>query len=154
MDDEFIFSEEEDCIDTGVKEVWNILVVDDDVDVHIATRLTLEKVTILGKSLSLIDVHSGHEAIATLKCNDQIDLILLDMVMESKEAGMDVANWLRKGAGCFDKPIIILRTGQPGLLRDSEILQNKNFDAVVEKSTITRSSFIALLTTMLQREMG
>ena len=141
MDDEFIFSEEEVIAEQDAKQKWNILVVDDDADVHIATRLTLDKVVISGRSLNLIDVSSGHEAIFILKHNKQIDLILLDMVMETQQAGLDVARWLRQESGCFDKPIIILRTGQPGLLKDSEIMQNKNFNAVVEKSTITRSNF-------------
>ncbi len=154
MDDQFIFSEEEGSIEPEELVSWNILVVDDDADVHVATKLTLDKVTILGKPLNLIDVNSGREAIITLKANNQIDLILLDMIMESNQAGLDVANWLRHEAGCHDKPIIILRTGQPGLLKDSEILQNKNIDAVVEKSAITRSSFIELLTRMLQGSLN
>lgn len=150
MDDEFIFSEEVEVAPRTDFDQWSILVVDDDVDVHIATKLTLQNVTILGKTLKLIDANSGQEAIALLKKNKQIDLILLDMIMESQDAGLEVAGWLRNESGCFDKPIIILRTGQPGLLKDSEILQNKNFNAVVEKSTITRNKFITLLTQMLE----
>ncbi len=149
MDDEFIFSDEVEVDPHTDFDQWSILVVDDDVDVHVATKLTLQNVTILGKTLKLIDANSGKEAIAVLKENKQIDLILLDMIMESQDAGLEVAGWLRKESGCFDKPIIILRTGQPGLLKDSEILQNKNFNAVVEKSTITRNKFISLLTQML-----
>jgi CheY-like chemotaxis protein len=150
MDDEFIFAGEESDVAPCSSRAWNILVVDDDVDVHQATRLSLENVRIHGRTISLIDVHSGHEAIATLKNNQQIDLILLDMIMESKDSGLDVANWLRNESGCYDKPIIILRTGQAGVFRDAEIQQNKNFNAIVEKSSLTRESFITLLTTMLR----
>jgi len=149
MDDEFVFAGEESQIESDATRPWNILVVDDDVDVHVATKLTLENVRIHGRSLYLIDVHSGHEAISTLKANQQIDLILLDMIMENRESGLDVANWLRSESGCYDKPIIILRTGQAGVFKDSEILQNKNFNAIVEKSSLTRASFIGLLTKML-----
>ena len=150
MDDEFIFSDEKEGVQEVEYDQWIILVVDDDLDVHVATKLTLQNVVILGKTLKLIDVHSGHEAITLLKENRHIDLILLDMIMESQDAGLAVASWLRNESGCHDKPIIILRTGQPGLLKDAEILLNKNFNAVVEKSSITRSKFISLLTKMLQ----
>jgi len=151
MEDEFIFSDEEIVPDLGEHDIWTILVVDDDQDVHIATRLTLDKVVIAGRSLTLIDVNSGREAIQTLKNNKAIDLVLLDMVMESSEAGLEVANWLRHEAGCQARPNIILRTGQPGLLTKSDLLQNPDFDAVVEKSSITRSNFITLLTRILAR---
>jgi len=149
MDDEFIFSDEDIVPDHVENDIWTILVVDDDQDVHIATKLTLDKVMIAGRSLNLIDVNSGLEAIHTLKNNKSIDLVLLDMVMESSEAGLEVANWLRHEAGCHDRPNIILRTGQPGLLTRSELAQNLDFDAVVEKSAITRSNFIQLLTKIL-----
>ena len=50
-------------------------------------------------------------------------LILLDTVIETDHAGLEVAMWLREVAGRIEMSIIILRTGQPGLFSTDDILQ-------------------------------
>jgi len=149
MDDEFVFSEEPDAAQAESLSKWKILVVDDDDGVHQATRITLQNVMISGRKLQLFDVSSGSAAVEFLKKIQDIDLVLLDMVMERHDAGLEVAHWLREVAGRHDTPIIVLRTGQPGLLNDDVLLKNKYFNEVMEKSRITRSSMIEVLTRLL-----
>jgi CheY-like chemotaxis protein len=149
MDDEFSYCDEENSATNEISDPWNILIVDDDIDVHGSTRLTLMNVRINGRELRLIHHYSGHEAIAYLKNTLDVDLILLDMIMETYEAGLEVARWLREDAGRLDTPIIILRTGQPAQFRTEDILMNKHFNGMVEKSSMTRQKLITLLTDLL-----
>jgi len=149
MDDEFIYCAEENSATIEVINPWNILVVDDDVDVHGTTTLTLMNVRINGRDLRLIHNYSGHEAIAYLENRTDVDLILLDMIMETYKAGLEVARWLREDAGRLDTPIIILRTGQPAQFSTEDILMNKHFNGMIEKSSMTRQKLITLLTEML-----
>ena len=92
---------------------WEVLVVDDDDDVHRATEMALRDLSIEGRPLRLIHAHSRQEAIALVEQHEVLAVILLDVVMESDDAGLqlvqDVRQRLRR-----ESVRIILRTGQPG----------------------------------------
>lgn len=128
---------------------WNVLVVDDDLDIHAVTKLCLSHAVIANRNLKLIDVYSGHAAIDVLKANDNIDLILLDVVMETQDAGLEVARWLHEDANWLRKPKIIIRTGQPGFHQIAEITKNKHVDAVLHKSSTSYAILIDTITKML-----
>lgn len=149
MDDYFIFSDEE----TPSKEVeqnqWNILVIDDDMAVHTTTKLALKNVKIHGRGLNLIHAYSSIDGIAYLKQSNDIDMVLLDMVMETHDAGLKVTRWLREEGDPDHSPIIILRTGHPGLLTTADILANEHIDGMIEKSNLTYHKLIELLTRTL-----
>ncbi len=128
---------------------WNILVIDDDMEVHAITTLALKGVKIHGKGLNLIHAFSSIDGIAYLKDRSNIDLILLDMVMETQDAGLKVAQWLNEESDQDTRPVVILRTGHPGLLTTDDIMTNTHFDGMIEKSRVTYHNLINLLTTML-----
>jgi len=152
MEEEFFFFDEEENVKTDAGERWNILVIDDDMDVHVMTTLSLKNIKIHGRGLNILHAYSGIEAIASLKQSMDIDLILLDMVMETKHAGLDVARWLRVDAGQQETPIVILRTGQPGLLTREDILTNSHFNGMIEKTSVTHHNLINLLNRMLPNQ--
>jgi len=128
---------------------WNVMVVDDDMDIHVVTRFCLADTVIGNRRLNLIDAYSGQEAIKQLKDNDSIDLILLDVVMETQNAGLDVARWLRENPQRASTPKIILRTGQPGKYNIGDIANNGLVDAVLQKSSITYASLVMTISEML-----
>ncbi len=72
----------------ATEPVWRILVVDDDQGVHEATEFALAGVRILGRRLQLLHAHSGAEALAVLRAEPDMAVILLDVVMESDDAGL------------------------------------------------------------------
>ena len=73
-------------------DFYLILIVDDNADVHEATRLTLKNSRINGRRIELLDAYSGDEAKRFIEHGIPFDLVLLDMVMETEDAGMKVAN--------------------------------------------------------------
>jgi CheY-like chemotaxis protein len=150
MNDELTFTPEEEIKSTvAVADPWNILVIDDDMEVHVMTKLALKNVKIYGRGLNLVHAYTGIDGMAYLKEMKEIDLILLDMVMETHDAGLEVARWLREEEGRHDRPVIILRTGHPGLLTTQDVLLNEHFNGMIEKSNVTYHNLINLLTRML-----
>lgn len=142
-DDDTLFFIEEDS-DDGVgpdktdQMPWRILIVDDDADVHQSTLFALGGEVFLGRPVHFHHAYSGSEAIDVLSKCDGIALILLDVVMETPDAGFKLAHYIRETLGQNDIRIV-LRTGQPGMLSERESRENANINRYILKSQITRS---------------
>ena len=70
---------------------WQVLVVDDDEEVHRITELALSDFVYANRRLEFINAYSGAQARKKLQENPGIALILLDVVMESDDAGLRFA---------------------------------------------------------------
>ncbi|MCG8532225.1 MAG: hypothetical protein MI749_16390, partial [Desulfovibrionales bacterium] len=83
VDDDLLFADEED-FEPAVREPqrWRILIVDDEEEVHIVTRLVLEDFTFEGRGLELLSAYSGKESLELLRDTEDIAVVLLDVVME------------------------------------------------------------------------
>ncbi len=93
-------------------EPWKILVVDDDDEVHALTRLVLRHVRFRQRRLQLIEAVSAAEARLLLERHPDIALALVDVVMETPHAGLELVRHIREVLG--NRAIrLILRTGQP-----------------------------------------
>jgi len=149
MFDNFITFTDDTEKEQSAGSAWNVLVVDDDRDIHAVTKLCLSHTVIANRILNLIDAYSGRDAIDVLKANDNIDLILLDVVMETQDAGLEVARWLHEDVPSKRKPKIILRTGQPGFHQIADITQNRHVDAVLQKSNTSYAILIDTITKTL-----
>lgn len=121
-EDNFIFEDEEDgFVADDDNAPWVMLIVDDEPDVHAVTKLALNGFSYQGRSLSFLSAHSAAEALDILRSPNDIALILLDVVMESNYAGLDVARELRDEIG-NDLVRIVLRTGQPGQAPEKDVI--------------------------------
>jgi len=125
---------------------WKILIVDDEQEVHLMTKKVLKKFSFKNKSLNILSAYNGHEAISMLKEHDDIAMVLLDVVMESDNAGLIVAKKIREELE--NKAIrIILRTGQPGLNPNKEVILNYDINDYKEKTELTSNKlYITVLT--------
>ena len=74
---------------------WKILIVDDEPDVHSMTRLALRDVHYRGRPLELLSAYSAKEGFAALRDNPDTAIILLDVVMETDDAGLQLASRIR-----------------------------------------------------------
>jgi CheY-like chemotaxis protein len=72
-----------------------VLIVDDDVDVHVVTKFSLSNACFLGRRLSFLHAYSGEEALNVLRNTPDIALVLLDVIMETSDAGLLVARQIR-----------------------------------------------------------
>ncbi|MGE0715048.1 MAG: HD domain-containing phosphohydrolase [Alphaproteobacteria bacterium] len=128
-----------------VADPWRVLLVDDEPGVHQVTRLALAGVSFKGRPVELISAYSGREARALLEAHDDFALILLDVVMESDHAGLELVRAIREEMGNH-RVRIVLRTGQPGIAPEREVIESYDINDYKAKTELTREK---LHTTLL-----
>jgi len=117
-------------------ETWKILICDDEKEVHTITKAVLSDFVFKNKKLEFISAYSGEEAIEILSKDNEIAVILLDVVMETDYAGLDVVKDVRDKLK--NKLLrIILRTGQPGYAPEKEVIQEYDINDYKEKTELT-----------------
>jgi PAS domain S-box-containing protein len=127
---------------------WRVLIVDDDVDVHVVTKFSLSNVCFRGRRLNFMHAYSGEEAITTLRHTPDIALVLLDVIMETSDAGLNVARQIRDTLH-NDLVRIVLRTGQPGqALEHSIILDYDINDFWCKTDLTTRKLFTTVISSL------
>lgn len=116
---------------------WKVLVVDDDADVLLMSRLALRGLVLEGEGVALVCVASAAEARAYLTSPDaDVAVVLLDVVMEDDTAGLDLARWIR--AQIADRSLrIVLRTGQPGTAPESGVMNAYDIHDYLAKADTT-----------------
>lgn len=79
-----------------------IIIIDDDIDLVEAMRMTLE-----GAGFEVIDAQDGQKGFEKIK-NEKPDLVLLDVMMGTQDEGFHVAYRIRGDEETADLPIIML----------------------------------------------
>ncbi len=79
-----------------------IIIIDDDVDLVEAMRLTLEK-----EGFEVIDAQDGEKGLEKIR-SEKPDLIILDVMMDTQDEGFHVAYQIRANRSTADIPIIML----------------------------------------------
>lgn len=115
---------------------WVLLVVDDDPEVHAVTRLALDGVLFEDRPLEILSAGSGAEAREMLRQRADIALILLDVVMETDTAGLDLVRHIREELHNTTVRIV-LRTGQPGQAPAREVISRYEIDDYCTKTELT-----------------
>ena len=113
-----------------------ILIVDDEVDVHSVTRLALRNVNFKARPLELMSAYSGAEAFEILKENSDIALVLLDVVMETEDAGLRLVGRIRDELNNH-LVRIVLRTGQPGQAPEQQVIIDYDINDYKAKTELT-----------------
>ena len=127
---------------------WKLLIVDDEPEIHNVTRLVLKDFFYARKGLEFLSAHSGGEAREVLEADPDIAVVLLDVVMETEDAGLQIARFIRQSLGNqFMR--IILRTGQPGVAPEREIIQRYDINDYRSKTELTQERMFSVLHTAL-----
>ncbi len=149
MNDTLIFAAEPAPAADSLDPPWLVLVVDDDEEVHAVTRLMLGDAEFEGRPLRLLPAHSAAEARAVLAANPGIALALVDVVMESEHAGLELVRHIRdERSDAFIR--IVLRTGQPGMAPVQEVVSRYAIDDYLTKSDLKFLRLRTLVTTALR----
>ncbi len=115
---------------------WPILVVDDDREIHAMTRRVLRDVRYRDRGLHFLSAYSAQEAELLLRNEPGVALVLLDVVMESDDAGLKLVRVIREQLG--NRVIrIVLRTGQPGQAPEREVILNYDINDYKAKTELT-----------------
>ncbi len=127
---------------------WKVLIVDDEPEVHSVTHLALRGFKFCDRPLQLIAAHSGDDARRIAHEQPDIALILLDVVMESDDAGLRVVRYIREELGnAFVR--IILRTGQPGQAPEHEVITTYDINDYKNKTELTQEKLFTTVYTSL-----
>jgi response regulator RpfG family c-di-GMP phosphodiesterase len=123
---------------------WKVLIVDDEPEVHNVTRLVLGNFRFADRPLELLSAYSSREAETLLRAHDDIAVILLDVVMESEQAGLDLVRAIRERL-CNQFVRIVLRTGQPGQAPEHEVIASYDINDYKEKTELTAQKLATTL---------
>ncbi len=163
-DDWLIDDDEQPAMAAGLaaQPPWRVLVVDDDADVHAVTRLALRNVSFQGRGLELFSAHSAAEGLRLLEDTADIALVLLDVVMETEDAGLVLARRIREELGNH-LVRVVLRTGQPGQAPEQRVIIDYDIHDYKAKTELTTQRlFTAVISalrayetlTVLERSRG
>lgn len=130
-------------------DAWDIAIIDDEPDMHEVTKLALADVKVLGKPLNFLSAYSAKEGKELLRENPNIAVVLLDVVMESHDAGLKLAVDIRQELNNHSIQII-LRTGQPGYAPEDEIIQKIEINDYKTKDELTRSKLLTSISTAVR----
>jgi diguanylate cyclase (GGDEF)-like protein len=117
---------------------WRVMIVDDDADVHSTTTFALGTLEVHGRPLEFVHAYSRAQAERLLDKDRDLAVILLDVVMEQADAGLQLVRHVRDTLGMHDVRII-LRTGQPGYAPEMDAIRGYDINDYRTKSELTRT---------------
>lgn len=126
---------------------FNVLLVDDDADVLAVSRLALRRITLYGLPLRIHAASSRAEAEAFLKGHPEganVAMALIDVVMETDDAGLQLCRFIRETLGNHVTPLVI-RTGQAGLAPEKEVIDRYEISGYVNKVEATDTRLYSLI---------
>ncbi|MDO9023733.1 HD domain-containing phosphohydrolase [Zwartia sp.] len=122
---------------TNTHTPWRVLIVDDEPGLHDVTRLICRRMKFKHKPVELLSAHSAAEAMEVLQNNHDIAVALVDVIMENDHAGLDLVRDIRLHFPQHQNMRIILRTGNPGMAPQREVIQHYDIDDYREKTELT-----------------
>ena len=151
INDELLFAPEnlESTILFARGDDWILVIVDDDQEVHSITRLVLKDFSLDGRGLKMISAYSAAEAKKVLLANPDCAVILLDVVMETEDAGLELVKWIRDD---WENAMvrIILRTGQPGAAPEKKVISEYRINDYKAKTELTELKLFTAVTVAIR----
>ena len=118
---------------------WLVLVVDDCPDVVEVTISILRQCQFLGRTIKVLTAASSAEARLILMSHPDIAVALIDVVMETDDAGLRLITMIREEFR-MHAIRIILRTGQPGVAPEHEVINHYDINDYRLKTELTSHS--------------
>lgn len=118
------------------KRNWTILLVDDEPDVLEVTKMVLEDFEYQGKGLRILCAASAAQARVIFEQEPEIAMALVDVVMETEHAGLDLIKFVRNDLQNHDTRLV-LRTGNPGVAPPLDIMRHMEVDDYREKTELS-----------------
>lgn len=124
---------------------WKVLIIDDEPSVHQITKAIITEYEILGRPIECLSAYGDADARVLLKEHPDAAICLLDVVMDTKETGLKLVQYIRKDLN-NQMMRIVLRTGQPGYAPEKEVFIQFDINDYKTKTELTEER---LFTTLL-----
>jgi signal transduction histidine kinase/CheY-like chemotaxis protein len=128
---------------------WKIAVIDDDAAVHEGTRFALSDYNLNGQTLEILSAYSAAEGRTLMRAHPDIAAVLLDVIMETDAAGLDLVEYIRNEIK-NETVRIILRTGQPGQAPERRVIVQYDINDYKAKTELTADKLFTSLTAALR----
>src|SRR5215208_3631967 len=128
---------------------WKVAIIDDDQSVHDGTRLALSDYVLHGQRLELLSAYSAAEGRELLEAHPDIAVVLLDVIMETDDAGLGLIDYVRTTLN-RESLRIILRTGQPGQAPERRVIVDYDINDYKAKNELTADRLFTSLTAALR----
>lgn len=149
-DDEILFADElQEETDPLERSGWKLLIVDDEEVIHTATKIALDDFHFENRPLTLLSAYSGKEAREMMEAHPDIAVVLLDVVMETDDSGLELARYIRETLN-NNLIQIVLRTGQPGTAPEKTVITQYDINDYREKTELTELRLFTTVTTALR----
>ncbi|WP_315757672.1 MULTISPECIES: DUF3369 domain-containing protein [unclassified Bradyrhizobium] len=135
--------------DDGSARKWKIAVIDDDHAVHEGTRFALSDYSLNGQGLEILSAYSAAEGRALMREHTDIAAVLLDVIMETDVAGLELVEYIRNEIK-NETVRIILRTGQPGQAPERRVIVQYDINDYKAKTELTADKLFTSLTAALR----
>lgn len=151
VNQEFLFADEPQSRHQADPKLpgWKVLIVDDEKEVHAVTRLALMELSFEQRGLEFLSAYSRAEAEQLVTQHHDIALILLDVVMDTDDAGLKVTEYVRNTVkNQFSR--IILRTGQPGQAPERSVVLHYDINDYKAKTELTSQKLFTAVMSALR----
>ncbi|MYZ48523.1 DUF3369 domain-containing protein [Propylenella binzhouense] len=128
---------------------WKVAVIDDDPGVHDGTRFALADYRLGGRGLELHSARSAREGRELLARHPDTAIVLLDVVMETDGAGLDLVQYIRHELR-NETVRIVLRTGQPGQAPEQRVVVEYDINDYKAKTELTAEKLFTTITAALR----
>ncbi|MCA1392473.1 DUF3369 domain-containing protein [Bradyrhizobium sp. BRP19] len=128
---------------------WKIAVIDDDPAVHDGTRFALSDYSLNGQSLEILSAYSAAEGRKLMAEHRDVAAVLLDVIMETDVAGLELVEFIRNEIR-NETVRIILRTGQPGQAPERRVIVQYDINDYKAKTELTADKLFTSLTAALR----
>jgi len=140
---------EEDIKEDSRLSAWKVLIVDDEPWVHDVSVLAMKSIRFQGRGIEFIHAFSGADAILSMAEHPDTALLLLDVIMETDTAGLDVVQAIREQQK-NKLTRIVLRTGYSGMFPERQIVMQYDIDDYREKTSLVYETFFTLVVSSLR----
>ena len=150
--DDGVFEFRQEPVDGGLppdRAAFTLLSVDDDPAFQHSLRLALSDFRFNNSPLHLLTASSAAEAREVLAANPRISAILLDVVMETDDAGLQLVRTVREQLGNSEVRIVLV-TGQPGMAPLGKTLQQLDISEYWLKTDLYRERLQGIVTGSLR----
>jgi len=151
--DKLYFANEAPLNQAESAQPWKILIVDDDDFVHKVTELALSDYQFEGRGLMYIHAYSAAQARDIIHEHPDIVVILLDVIMETGNAGLEFVRYVREEI--HNKLVrIILRTGQPGQAPERQVIIEYDVNDYKHKAELSEQRLFTAITVAIRSYQG